>query len=572
MAGLMGLNWGQQKELLKLRARLSFRQFMGEKARLLTAIATIAVLVPVSFGVAAATGAGYLLLPNYWPAQLLGFVLLLSWFIWSVAPVFSFNVNEGLDPTRLLSYPIARRDYLAHMLLGTLLDYPTYFIVPFFIAIIVGFGLGWGLPVVLVALILSYLLMVLTSQTIINTLGGVLQSRRFRDISMVVGAFIGMSCWLISQSMQGVIENFFDLNAEEVGLFFQTWQPLDAMKWLPPGAAAKAIEQASIQAWGGSLLWLGYTLLWAGLLGWVWWRVTLRIVTGEGFVIGGSPAKAKESEGKTAAQTDAPGRFAWSWIPTDIRAIILKEIKLKWRTPQSRIGLIYMYLMPLASVVFLLIYATSDSDEPFSLGIEFIAGGIALYTIFIFWVNGQNMLGWETSGLPTLLLTPIPRQRIFLGKGLAQFVMNGPPLLLLAVLAMIVQPGLVPLALLPTTAALGLACLSVVSLFSVIFPYPVKVESQAGQNPFSGGGGCLTGLANGTLMPTIIGLVCLPIGAPLALALWQGWGWLALLGGFLGLAYSGVLFWFVTRWAAQIMVRREPEILIASRSKDSVNK
>lgn len=568
MAGLMGIDWGQQKELLKLRGKLSFRQFMGEKAKILTAVTTILILTPVAIGLAAATGAGYLLLPDQWPAQLLGFVLILSWLIWSIAPVFSFNVNEGLDPTRLLIYPITRRDFLAHMLLGTLLDYPTYFLAPFALAVVVGFGLGWALPVVLVAVFLCYLLMVLTSQTIINTLGGVLKSRRFRDISMVVGAFIGLGCWALSTSMQGFFEGLSDVNEQEMGRFLQTWEPLDFMQWLPPGAAARAIEQANGGQWGAALLWLGYTIIWVALIGWLWWQVTHRIVTGEGFLVGKGPATPKEKERKAQVKESRGG--VWNRIPADIRQVALKDVKVRWRTPQSRIGLIYMALMPAFFVAYPLFFGADegDVDIPFAVGKYLFAAGIALYTLFVFWSNGQNMLGWETTGLATLLLTPIPRQRLFLGKGLAQFLMNGLPILVMSIIAIIVRPGLVSVALLPTSIAQGLATMSVLVFTSALFPYPVNIESQSGQNPFSGKGGCLTGVVNMSLVPMMLSLVSLPIVAPLGIALWLEWEWLALVALLFTLPLGAALFWFATRQAGEIVVGREPEILLATRIKD----
>jgi ABC-2 type transport system permease protein len=564
----MGLDWRQQKELLKLRGKLSIRQFMGEKAKIITAVTTIIILTPLTIALAAATAAGYILLPDQWPTQLLGFVLLISWLVWSIAPVLSFNVNEGLDPTRLLIYPVSRRDFLAHLLLGTLLDYPTYFFIPIFIAIIVGFGLGLTLPVVLIAVFLCYLLMVLTSQTIINTVGGILRSRRFRDISIIIGAFFGFSCWFFSSSLSGILSNFFDGGPEDTVDILLNWHPLELMKWLPPGAAAKAIEQATIGAWGGTLLWLGYTMLWVVVIAWLWWRVTYRLVTGEGFLLGGLPTAVKEKAEKPARKEES-GRISWDWIPADIRAIAVKDLKLKWRIPQSRIGLIYMYLLPVFVVAYpLFINSSSDDDVSSTVSDAFLVGGTALYALMIFWANGQNMLGWETTGLPILLQTPIPRQRLFQGKALALFVMNIPPILVLSILAVVRGPGLISLALFPTAIGLGLACTTVVINFSALFPYPVKIESQSGQNPFAGGGGCLTGLANGTLMPMVIGILCLPGIAPLGLALWRGWDWLAPIGAVVTLVYGAVVFWFGTRLAGQLLIQREPEVLAATRVKE----
>jgi ABC-2 type transport system permease protein len=569
----LGLNWRQQKELLRLRAKLSFRQFMGEKSRLLAAILTIAIATPVVIGLAIATGAGYFLLPGQWPVRLLAVVLISSWLIWSVAPVFTFNVNEGLDPTRLLTYPISQRDFLAHMLLGTLLDYPTYFLLPFAIAIIAGFGLGLSLPVVLIAIFLTYMLMVLTSQLIINTLGGILRSRRFRDISMVVGALLGMNCWLVFTLSQGAIENYLEANAGGLQRFLQSWEPLETMKWLPPGAGAKAIEQATTGAWGGALLWLGYALLWVAILAFLWWRVTNRIVTGQGFVIGRAPAE-KVEEKKAVAKKGEAGRSIWSWIPADLRAIVLKDLKLRWRAPQSRIGVVYSYLMPIFATGFLIYYDVTSGAESFPYLAEFVSGAIVLYTAFAYWMNGQNMLGWESTGLSTLFLTPVPRQRLLLGKTLAQVLLNSPPILLGALVALFIAPSLILVSLLPISLAVGLAVLAADILFSVLFPYAVDPESQSGQNPFAGGGGggCLTGMANSFLMPGVIFFTCVPIVVPLVLALVVGWQWAAVAGALFGLVYGAGLVSVATHVTSELMVSREPEILEATRSKEGVSK
>lgn len=566
MAGLMGLNWHQQKEMLKLRGKLSVRQFMGEKAKILRAITTILVLTPVMLALAAATGAGYLLFPYQWPTQFLGLVLILSWLIWSIMPVISFNMNEGLDPTRLLIYPVARRDYLAHLLLGTLFDYPTYFFLPFILAIIIGFGLGFSLPFVLAAVFLVYLMMILTSQTIINVMGGILQSRRFRDISVIIGAFFGMSCWLISTTIQGGVTRFFDGGPELTVEILMNWHPLEIMKWLPPGAAAKSIEQATVGAWGGALLWLGYAAVWVLLLAWLWWRVTYRIITGQGFLLGRPPVEEKRKRAKSAGRRRI---ILWDSIPADIRAIALKDLKLKWRIPQSRIGLIYMYLMPVFAAVYPLFFGSSEEILSERISNTFIIGGTIFYTLLVYWANGQNMLGWETTGLASLLLAPIPRQRVFLGKALAQLIMNSVPIVALSLIAFLQQPSLIAIGLFPTSIGLGLACLAVVANFSALFPYPVNIEKKSGQNPFEGGGGCLTGLANGTLMPLMIAIFCFPAAAPLVAALWLDLDWLGLVGGGFALVYGVILYWFGSQLAANLLLQREPEILKATKPKES---
>src|SRR5690606_38521215 len=121
-----------------------------------------------------------------WPGQLLGGVLVALWLIWIAASLLAYRPNEGLHVERLLVYPMRSRDLVAAQVLGTLFDLPTYFMLPLFIAILIGWGTTPALPVVLIALPLSYAHMVLGSQLVLVAVGGILSSRRFRDLAVVI--------------------------------------------------------------------------------------------------------------------------------------------------------------------------------------------------------------------------------------------------------------------------------------------------------------------------------------------------------------------------------------------------
>ena len=68
--------------------------------------------------------------------------------------------------------------------------------------------------------------------------------------------------------------------------------------------------------------------------------------------------------------------------------------------------------------------------------IDFIGLGLPLYALFLYWITAFNMLGWEGKGLPILFLTPVPRQRIFLGKGLALYFVGSLPFLLVGIVSL----------------------------------------------------------------------------------------------------------------------------------------
>ncbi|MCI0394127.1 MAG: hypothetical protein L0322_04225, partial [Chloroflexi bacterium] len=224
------------RALLGLRARLTWRQYAREPGRLLTGIIVILSLTPVVIGIGIATAAGYLALPDPWPAQLLGGVLVFLWFIWLTFPFFIASLNEGLDLSRLMVYPLRRRELILGTLLGSLFDYPTYFMVPLFVAVLVGWGASLALPVVIIALLLCYGHMMLISQLVVAVLGGILQSRRFRDVAIIVGSLLGSSCYFLQLGFQRLVSRLPGEISEEQVLAFR---PLLVLQWSPTGAAAR---------------------------------------------------------------------------------------------------------------------------------------------------------------------------------------------------------------------------------------------------------------------------------------------------------------------------------------------
>ncbi len=235
MAGL-GINWQKQKALLGLRGRLTLRQYTKEPGRIVNALVAAVIFLPIAVGVAIGTGVAYAELPQPWPGQVLGIVLVVLWVLWFSLPLFSFNVNEGLDPTRLIIYPLSRRDFVVTLLTGTLFDYPTYFMLPIFAAVLIVWGIRFPLtlPIVLVGLLLSYLTMIFTSQLVVNVMGGLLQSRRFRDVMIIVFSLVGSSCWLVSQACNRLTANMNDaLTTDQAAQLEQTitnFRPLNVLQ------------------------------------------------------------------------------------------------------------------------------------------------------------------------------------------------------------------------------------------------------------------------------------------------------------------------------------------------------
>lgn len=554
MAGLtdrLGLNLVQQKALFRLRARLTWRQYVSEPGRIVGAIILGIFVLPLFLGAAVGTTIGYLRLPTPWPAQLLGGVVVLLWGIWLLAPILLFSLNEGMDLTRLLVYPVTRRDLAVSFVLGTLFDFPTYLMLPLFLAILIGWGISPALLILPLALPLLYGHMVLTSQLVVTIAGGILRSRRFRDISIILLSLLGTSCYFLQNGFEQLLRRT-SINPDQLA----TWRPLDVLQWLPPGAVARAIEQASLGEWSRSLLWLGYAALWLLLIAWAWSRLLLRWLTGEGFLINLTPRAEKEKQ--AASRPVARG---WVWLPADVGDLMMKELKSLWRIPQRRVGLIQTLILP------------------FIMGGGFLASGSSLigesgrwlslalpaYSLFMFWIMGQNMLGMEGVGLAQLLTTPVPRQRIFLAKGAALLLVMGGVLLgMMALLLIFTREALLVPAFF-TALIIGLSSLAVSALLSVYFPMPVNLESTSRRGVRVTGGSCLTGIVAAFVAPIVHFVAALPAVLPLVLGLILERPWVSWLGLPLALAYGGLVFWWGTRYAGSALTKREPEVLAATR-------
>jgi len=538
---------GRLRTLLSLRARLTWRQYTGERGRIVAVLLILIIMLPLTLGLGVASAIGYLRLPEPLPATLLAVVLAGLWVAWIIIPLTAFSLNEGMDMTRLLIYPLSRRELTGAMLLGTLFDPPTYFMLPLFLAIVVGWAASPALLVLVPALLIAYVLMILTSQIVITMLGGVLTSRRFRDVFVAVSAILGMSCYFIQRGFAALISRFVE--PDEI----TSLQLLPSLRWLPPGSMAQAIVSAADGDWGTALLWLGYGLLWLLLLAWVWWQLSTRLITGGGFLLKGRPRARQEERARPRGASRSYG-----WLPADLQQLMAKELRLIWRTPQRRIGFLQGFLFPLLMGGYALIGSGLPQEVPPWIGLF-----LPIFALFSAWIAGQNGLGMEGKGLPFVLLTPVSRRRFWLAKGIVLFVLTSAPALLVGLALLAIQPSWQSVAGLLSVPGIVLITLGISNLGSIFFPYPVQTEGR--QIRSNARGGCISGLGNGVLMPTVIGLACLPPALFLAGGQLLSTPWLGLVGGLFSLVYGAAIFvWPGVVVAGRLLLQREAELVAAT--------
>ncbi|MDE3229051.1 MAG: hypothetical protein KGO05_04150, partial [Chloroflexota bacterium] len=264
--------------LLALRWKLSLRVYR----RSVAALIGLAALLIFTLGAAATAGflsaLGYLNLPHLAAVQLLFGMLALLYIGWIVAPALQYSVNEGLDVSKLHTYPVSRAERMLALTLSTFFDPTTIIILAVFAAVLVGWhASALAVALTVVALALLYIHIVGASQFALAVLIGLLRSRRYRDLSIIIFTLMSVACSLSGQFASTLlrhVDGIHSLGRLDLGHYLQ---------WTPPGMAARAIASANAGDTLGALPWLLALLALTPLLLTAWaWVLDRGVTTPEG--------------------------------------------------------------------------------------------------------------------------------------------------------------------------------------------------------------------------------------------------------------------------------------------------
>jgi hypothetical protein len=192
----------QMRVLFGLRWRLLWRGLRGSTSALVTILAVLVFFAPFALGGAFLLGFGFELLGAPNNEHLLRATLLAIYVFWVVTPLLGYALNDTHDISRLFVYPISLRRIFTGAILGSVIDVTTLLLLPTLIAAIVTFTndpLAFVPVAALVALFLFHTLAL--SQALILASAGVLRSRRFRDIVLVILPVFWMSWYVGSQML-----------------------------------------------------------------------------------------------------------------------------------------------------------------------------------------------------------------------------------------------------------------------------------------------------------------------------------------------------------------------------------
>src|SRR5437588_5677002 len=338
---MLAIHRDKLRWLFWLRWKLLLRGFTRDRARIIGAIVMLVFGLPFYAGIAVGTFFAYRYLPYPANMEVLFLVLTGVYLLWIVLPLFEFTVNEGLDVSKLMLFPLTRLELMVSLLFSTLLDIPMFGLILVFIAVVVGWALSIPLTLLtIVAILIFYTQVVGISQLVLALLMRTLQSRRFRDLSIILVALLSSSCYIFQQIVfRGLGSGSIVANLEQAR--FSAY-----LQWLPPGMTARAIQQALLGNWGISFVWLAVSVVVSVLVLYLWAIVLERsLSTPE---VGGAvrtrrrkavgvPLVSAQVEATTVAQVQPAAGNLWQRLgSSQIFAISSKELKYFWRDPQLK--------------------------------------------------------------------------------------------------------------------------------------------------------------------------------------------------------------------------------------------
>jgi len=187
-------------------------------------------------------------------------------FGWLIAPIMVFGVDSTLDPATLALYPLRTRPLAIGLLAASFTGFWPLANVIGLLGVTVGLASGGlGVIVAVAAVVLDVLFCIALSRFVMTSLAGLLRSRRGRDLA----AFLIIPLFALYEFFTQVVPKAVSEGRITAASFagFDSW-----MRWLPPGLAAHAIQDASDGRPGTAFARLGALAAVIVVLVWLWVR------------------------------------------------------------------------------------------------------------------------------------------------------------------------------------------------------------------------------------------------------------------------------------------------------------
>jgi ABC-2 type transport system permease protein len=181
---------------------------------------------------------------------------------WLIAPIFAFGLDGTLDPATMALYPLRTRPLVAGLLAASAAGAWPVANVLGLLGVTIGLARGpLGMLFALVAVVLQVLFCIVLARFAITSMARLLRSRRGKDLAvfLIIPVFAAFEFLIQVLAAGGVHPASF------AGI--DSW-----LRWLPPGLAAHAIEDASTGHPGAAMARLGLLVAVIVVLGVLWVR------------------------------------------------------------------------------------------------------------------------------------------------------------------------------------------------------------------------------------------------------------------------------------------------------------
>ena len=327
---------------------------------------------------------------------------------WATLPL-SIGSSRQFEPGRLLMYPISLRKLFAIDFISELTSLQSIFAIPAITAICVGAGLGSGsLGLALLAVLPITAFGAALSKWLSTSLGSLLRRRRTRGETLLalIGAIAGLGGALIGQLAP---------------VLFRHAEVVKELRWTPPGAAALALTNGLVEGKTREYV-VAVLLLYA-------YVIVLVITTywiAKRSVLGKGGAKSRT----TPVTVDSAPTPYTGWelplLPSQLAAVVEKEMRYLLRNAQVRM----MMLMPMILIVVRLANSNRMSGSAgingrtlfadfLYYGEGLMAAGGVLYVFLMLTGLSCNQFAFEEGGMRTLILSPVRRAYVLIGKNIA---------------------------------------------------------------------------------------------------------------------------------------------------------
>ena len=468
------------------------------------------------------------------PLEYMFIIFAFIYLMWATVPL-SIGSSKQFDAARMLIYPISLRKLFAVDFISEVTTLQSVFAIPALLAMSIGAGLGSGnLALGLIAAVPTILFGMSLSKWLSTTVGSLVRRKRARGETIValVGATAGLAGALAGQLGPMLLRHA---------------ESFRSLRWTPPGAAAYLLLNTHDP--------LVYLLAFISLSGY-----SVVVIFGTYWIarrsaLGLGGAKSRKP---VASEIEKTAYTGWQLplISSQLSAIVEKELRYAMRNAQLRM----MALMPLILIVIRLVNskrfgtgARHPSQGFLDYGAGLFATGGVLYVFLLLAGVSCNLFAFEEGGMRSLILAPVDRRKILLGKNIAISVVA----LLFSIALLVINAIVFRDITLETLLFVSLSFISFAALMAVIgnwfsISFPKRMQFGKRLN--------VSGVAGLLLIPTILLLTIPPLSATVA-----GYYMESLLVEYVVLAVCALVsigvYFLLINFQGQSLQRREIDIL-----------